>query len=222
MRPVLWRPVSPPGTNDRFLLRPPAPPPHATLERTRFGFTERPGSSHRPLAKRSHLPCTRRWRNDPRRLSSYRTHCLPPQIDVAFQLHRPRTLSSTGQSLALCRPFDVQAFRPRTVRLGRWCDPAPLRPKPAPLTRESQGATPNRLSPPSPVSCWGSASNVRVSGSLVCDRLARPFPTCLATVRGARARCVPTDFCFPLLRLRVLAPLVFPASFRDLRLAPPP
>jgi hypothetical protein len=33
----------------------------------------------------------------------------------------------------------------------------------------------------------------------VCDGLARPVPTYLAAVRGARARCVPIDFCFPLL-----------------------
>jgi len=41
-----------------------------------------------PSFRRSHLPWTRRWRNDPRRLPSYRTFCLPPQIHAAFQ---PRT-----------------------------------------------------------------------------------------------------------------------------------
>jgi hypothetical protein len=73
----------------RLLLRPPAPPPFATLERTRFGFTERPESFHRPLAWRSHLPCTRRWRNDPRRLPLYRIDYLLSQIHSAFQPHGP-------------------------------------------------------------------------------------------------------------------------------------
>jgi hypothetical protein len=88
----------------RLLFRPPAPPPCSALERTRFGSTERPESFHRPLAWRSHLPVTRRWRNDSRRLPSYRIFCLPPQVHAAFQLRtldvsRRRTDSNDMPSL---------------------------------------------------------------------------------------------------------------------------
>jgi len=57
------------------------------------------------------------------------------------------------------------------------------------------------------------------AGSTVCSRLGRPSATCLAACREARPRCVPTDFCFPLHRLRVLAPHRFPASLRSFRFA---
>jgi hypothetical protein len=54
---------------------------------------------------------------------------------------------------------------------------------------------------------------------MACYGLGRPSTACLATRREARPRCVPTDFCFPLLRLRVPAPHRFPASLRSLRFA---
>jgi len=63
--------------------------------------------------------------------------------------------------------------------------------------------------PPSPASAVSTA----------CSRLGRPSTACLAACREARPRCVPTDFCFPLLRLRAPAPHRFPASLRSLRFA---
>jgi hypothetical protein len=56
----------------------------------------------------------------------------------------------------------------------------------------------------------------------VCDGLTRPPAACLATVRGARARCVRPTSASHYFRLRALAPRSFPASLRGLRLAPPP
>jgi hypothetical protein len=55
--------------------------------------------------------------------------------------------------------------------------------------------------------------------STACSGLDRPSTACLATRREARPRCVSTDFCFPLLRLRVPVPRPFPASLRSLRFA---
>jgi len=66
-----------------------------------------------------------------------------------------------------------------------------------------------RGEPPSPASAV----------STVCSGLDRPSTACLATRREARSRCVPTDFCIPLLRLRAPAPRRFPASLRSLRFA---
>ena len=56
----------------------------------------------------------------------------------------------------------------------------------------------------------------------VCDGLTRPPAACLATVRGARARCVRPTSASHYFRLRALAPHSFPASLRGLRLAPSP
>jgi len=56
----------------------------------------------------------------------------------------------------------------------------------------------------------------------VCDGLTRPPAACLATVRGARARCVRPTSASHYFRLRALAPRSFPASLRGLRLAPSP
>jgi len=55
--------------------------------------------------------------------------------------------------------------------------------------------------------------------STTCYELDRPSTARLATCREARSRYVLTDFCFPLLRLRVPAPRSLPASLRGLRLA---
>jgi len=55
--------------------------------------------------------------------------------------------------------------------------------------------------------------------STACSELGRPSTACLSTRREARPRCVPTDFCFPLLRLRAPAPRRFPASLRSFHFA---
>jgi len=213
MRPDLWRPMSSPGTSaSGSYSRAPAPPPCASLERTRFGFTERPESSHRPLAWRSHLPCRE---DGGTTQGAFRCFEFPACLRKAmwpFSLTDP-TLHSAWQSRESCRPCDVLAWRPRTVSLG------PRFPGASAAKTRALGATPDR---PSRLSL--SRESLRHSASAdrtACDGLAHPLPTCLAAVRGARARCVSTNVCFPLLRLRVLAPLVFPASFRGLRLARP-
>jgi len=55
--------------------------------------------------------------------------------------------------------------------------------------------------------------------STICSGLGRPSTACLSACREARPRCVPTDFCFPRLRLRALAPRRFPASLRSFHFA---
>jgi len=52
-----------------------------------------------------------------------------------------------------------------------------------------------------------------------CFRLGRPSAVYLAVRHEARPRYVLTDFCFPLLRLRVPAPHQFPASLRSFHFA---
>jgi hypothetical protein len=66
-----------------------------------------------------------------------------------------------------------------------------------------------REGPPSPAS----------AGSTVCSRPGHPSTACLATRREGRPRYVPTDFCFPLLRLRAPAPRRLPASLRSFHFA---
>jgi len=65
------------------------------------------------------------------------------------------------------------------------------------------------VEPPSPAS----------ADSMACPGLDRPSAGCLAVRREARSRYVPTDFCFPLLRLRVPAPHRLPASLRSFHFA---
>jgi len=55
--------------------------------------------------------------------------------------------------------------------------------------------------------------------STACSRLDRPSTDCLAARREEGSRCIPTDFCFPLLRLRAPAPRRLPASLRSFHFA---
>jgi len=70
----------------------------------------------------------RRWRNDSRRLPSYRDPCLPPQTR-AHSSHPGPTPFGAGQNHGSCLPCDVLALHPRTASLGRWADPASLQPR---------------------------------------------------------------------------------------------
>jgi len=215
MHSDLWRPMSPPGTNASAPLPTASSSPAPLLSSGRGSVSPRDQN-------RSTVPSLG-GAISPVREDGGTTqgafHCI--ELTACFRrsmrpfIHTDPTPHSAWQTRATCLPCDVLAWRPRTASFGHRFDPMP-----AAKTR-ALGTFPDRPSRPSP-NFRGRAAVVRISGSTVCDGLARPFPTCLAAVRGARVRCVPTNFCFPLLRLRVLAPLVFPASFRDLRLAPSP
>jgi len=96
--------------------------------------------------------------------------------------------------------------------LGHWFHPAPLRSvRNACAPHHSACRDPSGLEmgPPSPASAV----------LTVCSRPSRPPTVCLATRREGRPRCVPTDFCFPLLRLRAPAPRRLPASLRSFHFA---
>jgi len=112
------------------LLRPQAPAPRVTLERARSVLPRDQNRSTVPSPMRSHLLVARRWRNDSRRLPSYRNFCLPPQTRAHFS-HAGPTPRDAGQNHASCLPCDVLAWLLRTVSLGRQNDPTSLRPNPA-------------------------------------------------------------------------------------------
>jgi len=78
-------------------------------------------------------------------------------------------------------------------------------------------ASPLRL--PQPTRLEVNLRRPRQRSTADCVRLGRPSTACLAAYREARPRCVPIDFCFPLLRLRVPAPHRFPASLRSFHFA---
>jgi len=66
-------------------FRPPASAPRAALERAR---SVSPSDQDRPTVpslRGAISSVARRWRNEPRRLPSYRILCLPPQVRTAFQ-----------------------------------------------------------------------------------------------------------------------------------------
>jgi len=89
LRPHLWRLLSPSGTGDRLLPRPPATAPRAAL--VRVGSAS-PKDQNRPAvpSRRGAISSrARRWRNDSRRLPSCRTPCLPPQDHAAFHPRVP-------------------------------------------------------------------------------------------------------------------------------------
>jgi hypothetical protein len=112
------------------LLRPQAPAPRVTLERARSILPRDQNRSTVPSQMRSHLLVARRWRNDSRRLPSYRNFCLPPQTHAHFS-HAGPTPRDAGQNHASCLPCDVPARLLRTASLGRQNDLPSLRPNPA-------------------------------------------------------------------------------------------
>jgi hypothetical protein len=80
MRSVLWHSMSSSGTD---ASTPTSTVSSCLVRHSRahaVSFTERPESFHRPLAWRSHLPVTRRWRNDSKYLPSCRDS-LPASAD---------------------------------------------------------------------------------------------------------------------------------------------
>jgi hypothetical protein len=170
-----------------------------------------PESSHRPLVLRSHLPVTRRWRNDSRRLLSCQLPCEPPLMRPAVSALRTRRLATPDRvthhaSSVTIRRDACAPFRSNTGFTQHLCGACGrLRASP--------------LRPSQPTRCRGEPPSPASADSTACSRLGRPSTACLATRREARPRCVPTDFCFPLLRLRAPAPHRFPASLRSLRFA---
>jgi len=105
------------------LLRAQAPAPCVTLERPRSVLPRDQNRSTVPSPVRSHLLVARRWRNDSRRLPSYRSTCLPPQTRAHFS-HTGPMPHGAGQDQTSCLPCEVLAWRLRTVSLGRrgWPD----------------------------------------------------------------------------------------------------
>jgi hypothetical protein len=90
--------------------------------------------------------------------------------------------------------------------------------------KEERLETPSVVSESLPTLCRPECiSATRARRLAAPDRTMRPaFPVMVwpfARAPFSLERCVPTDFCFPLLRLRAPAPRAFPASLRSLRLA---
>jgi hypothetical protein len=192
--------------SDRQLL------PHAPLWSAQGqGLPREPESSHRPLV--SEEPSPRYEKMEERlRAPSIVPVTLPASADTpgvsALRTRRLATPDRTthhASSVTIwrdaCAPFCSDAGF--TQNLCRACERLRVPPlRLSPFTRYRG----ERLSPASAV-------------STVCSRLDRPSTDCLAARREARSRCVPTDFCFPLLRLRAPAPRWFPAFLRSFHFA---
>jgi len=126
----------------------------------------------------------RRWRNDSRRLPSCRILCLPPQIHTAFQPRTPDASRRRTESLVV--PSLLRSSATPAHRFARvpGVAPAPLRRAPGAL-RHLASTAPRRSSG------LGMSRLPSVSADrAACDGLTRPPAACLATVRGARARCI--------------------------------
>jgi len=215
MRPNLWRLVSPPGTGASAPL-PTVSYGLARYSRTReVRFTEQPESFHRPLAFEEPSPLGEKMEERLEAPSVVSTR-LPASAD-------PRGVSATHTRRLAAPDRAIRHAVP--VTFGRDAC-APFRSDTGP-TRHLCGvhlapcdAWPHRLSLPTR-SRGGRLPSVSADRA-VCDRLTRPPAACLATVRGARARCVrPTSasHCFDYEHSRRTT---FPASLRGLRLAPSP
>jgi hypothetical protein len=171
-----------------------------------------PESSHRPLVLRSHLPVTRRWRNDSRRLLSCQLPCEPPLMRPAVSALRTRRLATPDRVTHHASSVTIRRDACAPFRLLR-------RFHPAKLAERADACAPHHSARRNPSSGGDGPPSSASAVSTVCSGLGRPSTTCLSARREARPRCVPTDFCFPQLRLRALAPRRFPASLRSLRFA---
>jgi hypothetical protein len=116
----------------------------------------------------------------------------------------------------------------RAVPVTFWHDAcAPFRSAAGPSTSHSAVRTALPFSTqfhrPSLLIRFGDELLPSVSAALaVCDGLATPSCGLPFDSTPSTSPMRSTNFCFPLLRLRSLAPHSFPASLRGLRLAPPP
>jgi len=164
----------------------------AALERTRSISPSDQNRSTVPSFGGAISSVARRWRNDSRRLPSCRILCLLPQLRPAFQPCTPdasRRRTEPFVVLSLLRSSMTPAHRfARVLVLAQHLCGDHLVPcgtrlhRPSLLIRSRDERLP-------------SVSADRA----VCDGLTRPPVVCLATVRGARARCVrPTSasHCF--------------------------
>jgi hypothetical protein len=158
----------------------------------------------------------RRWRNDSRRLPSYRPPCLPPQIHAAFQPRRP------DASRRRTEPCAMPSLLRSSMTLAHRCARA-LAFVPAPLRRQPR-ASRHGASPPLAAHLWWEMGcrPPRQRNGAVCEWLVCPPADCLAAGRGARTRCVrPTSAsqCFDCEHPCLVS---LPAALRGLRLAPSP
>jgi hypothetical protein len=151
-----------------------------------------PGSSHRPPVSRTQGELDGKMEERPRApsvvsvtLRAY-AHARGVSATRTQRLATPDTATHHASSVTIrrdaCAPFRyVRRFHPTRLRSVRSAC-APHRPARRKLVRF-------RDEPPSPAS----------ADSMACSGLDRPSTACLATRREGRPRCVPTDFCFPLL-----------------------
>jgi len=195
-----------------------APVPTASFRRARLSgmrsrlYRESQDHPTVPSFARSHLPVTRRWRNDPRRLPSCQSPCELAHDPTGVAASRTRRLATPDRtrhhasSVTIrrdaCAPFhSLRGFHP------------------AELAERADARAPHHSARCNPSSGGDGPPPSASAVSTVCSGLGRPSTACLSARREARPRCVPTNFCFPLLRLRAPAPRRFPASLRSFRFA---
>jgi hypothetical protein len=195
-----------------------APTPTASYRPARLSGVQgrlSPLSQDRPTVPsfaRSHLPVTRRWRNDPRRLPSYQSPCELAHDPKGVPASRTRRLATPDRTTHHASSVTIRRDACAPFRLLR-------RFHPAKLAERADACAPHHPARRNP-SFGGDGPPPSASAvSTVCYGLGRPSTICLSARREARPRCVPTDFCFPLLRLRALAPRWLPASLRSFRFA---
>jgi len=202
-----------PAPDRRLHLRRPAGAPCVSLERAKSPVTDRPESSHRPLALRSHL-LFREKMEERLEAPSVVSNPLPASADLrGVSAAHTRRLAAPDRVIHHAVPVTFWRDACAPFRSDTGCYPASLR-----LPHTPRGARLHR--PRGPPRFRGERLRSASADRAVCDGLARPPASCLATVHGARARCFrPTSasHCFS---TRALAPVSLPASLRGLRLAP--
>jgi len=165
-----------------------------------------------PSFARSHLPVTRRWRNDPRRLPSCQSPCELAHDPEGLPACRTQRLATPDRATHHASSVTIRRDARAPFR-------SPHEFHPAKLTEHADARASHRSARSNPSFGGDGPPSSASAVSTACPELGRPSTACLSARREARPRCVPTDFCFPLLRLRALAPRRFPASLRSFHFA---
>jgi hypothetical protein len=110
----------------RLLFRPPAAAPHAS-QACRVGFhCESQSRPTVPSFARSHLPVTRRWRNDPGCLPSYQLPCELAHDRTGVSARPTQRLATLDRATHHASSVTIRRDACAPFRLRNWFHPAPF------------------------------------------------------------------------------------------------